>query len=124
MTAKKNANIDPEKHRKSFFLIALMTVIGITIVFFNWKSPTDRLNEFNAGSITIDEDQTAITRTEIKPPPPPEKEKIMIPEILILVNSDSDFADTLTIDMGTDEGEGIDIIEVVEIEKPEFTDCK
>jgi len=105
MNTKKNPNIDPEKHRLSFFLIGLVSIIGLLLIVFNWRTPISASESFASTADFAENELAEITRSK-EPPPPPKKipEKQIAPEIIQLLENDDIFEDTFMIDLGAGEG--------------------
>lgn len=111
MNTKKNPNIDPEKHRLSFFLIGLVSVIGILLMVFNWQSSISATESFETQGDFAENELVEITRPEEPPPPEKSPEKQTDPEVIQLLDDDDFFVDTFTINVGIDENTIIDFNE-------------
>jgi protein TonB len=111
MNTKKNPNIDPEKYRLSFFLIGLVSVIGILLIVFNWQSSVSASESFETQSDFAENELAEITRPEEPPPPEKTPEKQIEPEFIQLLDDDEIFTDTFTIDLGATEHSIIEFTE-------------
>lgn len=111
MIPKKNPRIDPDKYRTVFFMAGLLFVTGIMILFFNWKVPNEKLNEFLTDAAPVDQELMIRTRQQ-EPPPPEEKVKVQTPpEILNIRSDESLLTENFTFDAEPPEYMPIDIDE-------------
>lgn len=120
MEVKKTQKADLEGKRNTFFLMGMVTALGVTLLAFEWSSKPAK-----AGSLgqietqEVEEEFIPITREQdVKPPPPPPPPKVV--EVLNIVDDDVEIDDELEIeDSEADDATVIDVLPVLETEDEE-----
>lgn len=112
MELKKSNKADLESKKNFFFLLGLVTALGITLLAFEWTTKPKKVEDLGAVQATaIEEEIIPITREmEVKPPPPPPPATV---EVLNIVDNDVEIEDELIIESEADATTIIDVAPVV-----------
>ena len=105
METKKNKKYDLEHRRPLFFGIGMIISLSLALFAFEWKSEIDTKLDIIVVPPIDFEETIVIPPSRVDPPPPPPKEI----EIIEVDNEEPVEDDTPIIDIGTTEGEDIEI---------------
>lgn len=121
MEFKKNPRADIDRNRGIYFLLALVIVLTLTFMAFEWKT-YDKNYGYVANMNVEDEliEEIPFT-THIKTPPPPAP--VAAPPMIEIIEDDEEVIETEMASTETDQNEEIievADVEVMESDEPEF----
>lgn len=118
MEVKKSPKADLENKKGLFYQIGFITVLGLLLLVFEWKTPIAAaagLGELAEQEVEIE--IIPVTRQEeVKPPPPPPPPP-KVADVLNIVDDDMDIEDVIFEDVEANENMEIEIVEFEEVEE-------
>lgn len=119
MEIKKSQKADLEKKKGVFLQVGLIAVLGLVYLAFEWTTSEKMENTLGqlSGQEIVEEEIINTFRDETPPPPPPPPSA---PEVLEIVEDDTEIEDDLIIeDTESDENDVVNIVDVQEEEEEE-----